>query len=670
MADEEHGDTPIDNEEVDLVKQSQPISVPRHLKLRSNKVTLQYSLWALRFNAFCNGINQKILNPNFAVMAKVGLDPESFPSTSPFDYNSAMYFIPMCTLLGVAISSVFVGLISDRVGRKSVLVILGIMSAAGSALQFFCRGSFWPFCIANFCSGIFQVNLPVAMAYVGDVYTVRVEKDAELGLIMGLSIMAIAFGGIFSIFLENAGLFLPLWIGFGLMIVSTIVLVIWMIEPGDSMKQNNEMTKQMVEDEEDEVQRPGRINKCVLSNITIGAVLDNFGSTGIMPFALAPLMLNNFCLDFLARDETPLMSLSAYKWITTLLAIAVVPSAISSPKVFAKFGVAMTCVIGNTCTAVVTIALLLICTTLAPTRFSMAIFIIVLYLGFPTTIFSQLTTGPMLDLIAPKDQIGFVQGINNTTMNFGMAVAPWFFGLIADWLSVPITMWLCIGISLFAALVNVPLTFFRPFRPSKPVTPISKSLLPGEDKDVVDKALNGDFVDQEKLHMVNIKRGEEGKPFIIPKIKSYEDDKEFLTLLSNQARQNFEYRVKMLDGVLAAIGSESEEKNETKKFCRALNKGNKAPEEQLKAATNDIGKWIGDYLMDVGYNPHVLSFELKQMVMSSFPPITMEKEFTPENLETVLVQQRQVFNDYLEMSDKKDKFNIYRTLGTGAMKKI
>ena len=121
----------------------------------------------------------------------------------------------------------------------------------------------------------------------------------------------------------------------------------------------------------------------------------------------------------------------------------------------------------------------------------------------------------------------------------------------------------------------------------------------------MDKDLNGDFVEQERLHIINIKGGEEGKTFIIPNIKSYEDDKEFLTLLYKQARQNFEYRVKMYDGVLAAIGSESEEKNETKKFCRALNKGKKSPEEQLKAATNDIGKWIGDYLMYVGYNPHV-----------------------------------------------------------------
>ena len=44
--------------------------------------------------------------------------------------------------------------------------------------------------------------------------------------------------------------------------------------------------------------------------------------------------------------------------------------------------------------------------------------------GFPFTVFSQLTTGPMLDVIAPEDKIGFVQGLNNSTMNFGMALAP------------------------------------------------------------------------------------------------------------------------------------------------------------------------------------------------------------------------------------------------------
>ena len=57
MSDKEHGDTTIDNEEVDLVKKSQPISVPHHLKLMSDKKALKHSLWEIRFNTFCNGIN-------------------------------------------------------------------------------------------------------------------------------------------------------------------------------------------------------------------------------------------------------------------------------------------------------------------------------------------------------------------------------------------------------------------------------------------------------------------------------------------------------------------------------------------------------------------------------------------------------------------------------------
>ena len=32
--------------------------------------------------------------------------------------------------------------------------------------------------------------------------------------------------------------------------------------------------------------------------------------------------------------------------------------------------------------------------------------------GFPFTVLSQLTTGPMLDAIAPEDQIGFIQGVS------------------------------------------------------------------------------------------------------------------------------------------------------------------------------------------------------------------------------------------------------------------
>jgi len=49
----------------------------------------------------------------------------------------------------------------------------------------------------------------------------------------------------------------------------------------------------------------------------------------------------------------------------------------------------------------------------AATRGAFAAFVFVMYGGFPFTVFSQMTTGPMLDIIAPEDKLGYVQGLNN-----------------------------------------------------------------------------------------------------------------------------------------------------------------------------------------------------------------------------------------------------------------
>ena len=65
--------------------------------------------------------------------------PDSFDSTEPFGFNSVIYFLPMCTLIGVAISSVFIGQLSDRYGRKSLLLILGWISAVGSIVKYYTK---------------------------------------------------------------------------------------------------------------------------------------------------------------------------------------------------------------------------------------------------------------------------------------------------------------------------------------------------------------------------------------------------------------------------------------------------------------------------------------------------------------------------------------------------
>lgn len=68
-------------------------------------------------------------------MCTPGASSDSFPDTEPFGFNSATYFLPMCTLIGVALSSIFIGGLSDKLGRKILLLVLGWVSAAGSVIK-------------------------------------------------------------------------------------------------------------------------------------------------------------------------------------------------------------------------------------------------------------------------------------------------------------------------------------------------------------------------------------------------------------------------------------------------------------------------------------------------------------------------------------------------------
>lgn len=153
----------------------------------------KYSQWAVNFVITCSAVNTKMLNPNFAIMCQPGAHPDSFESTEPFGFNSATYFLPMCTLIGVAIASVFIGTLSDKFGRKILLLILGWISAVGSIVKYYTRETFWGFCVSNFVFGFFLGNLPVGMAYVGDVETNKKRKDELLGseYLFGLLVLTV-----------------------------------------------------------------------------------------------------------------------------------------------------------------------------------------------------------------------------------------------------------------------------------------------------------------------------------------------------------------------------------------------------------------------------------------------------------------------------------------------
>lgn len=65
---------------------------------------------------------------------------------------------------------------------------------------------------------------------------------------------------------------------------------------------------------------PETFDMPVLANILVGSILDNAGSTGLVPIRMSPLMFDVFLGDFLERGEEPIMSIDADKWLTVCVA--------------------------------------------------------------------------------------------------------------------------------------------------------------------------------------------------------------------------------------------------------------------------------------------------------------------------------------------------------------
>jgi MFS family permease len=340
-----------------LQKSTRPM-VPRRYKLVTEDDALTTSIRSVRLAVMTSAINTKMLNPNYPIMVTPDAHPDSFPDTEPFEFNSATYFLPMCSLLGVAIASIFLGTISDKVGRKKVILVLAWVSCAGSIAKYFAKETFWAFCITQIVFGFFLGNLPVGMAYIGDVFTSKKDKEKELGMLVSYYVMGNSGGGIIAILMNGSGLFAPLWVGSAIIGLSAVYTSWYMIEPGDVRL--IPVGKASSSDEEDEAPRPETIDQKSLWNIVAGALADNFGSTGLFPLCLSPLAIEQYMFNFTEAGEDPIMTYTGYQWLSVMVAGMVVPATMMTPWVFRKLGVAGTCVFGNAFTALLTFGLLMI----------------------------------------------------------------------------------------------------------------------------------------------------------------------------------------------------------------------------------------------------------------------------------------------------------------------
>ena len=134
----------------------------------------------------------------------------------------------------------------------------------------------------------------------------------------------------------------------------------FMIEPGDALLAPS--AKKLLKNAalEEEQTRPDEIDNKTFWNIIGGALADNVGSTALFPLCLSPLALEAYYADFVARDEEPILSVVGYQWLSVCVALMVIPGTVITPYVFSKIGPSGGCVVGNVCTGILTIVLLLI----------------------------------------------------------------------------------------------------------------------------------------------------------------------------------------------------------------------------------------------------------------------------------------------------------------------
>ena len=144
------------------------------------------------------------------------------------------------------------------------------------------------------------------MAYASDVHKDRAKKDEEIGILVGSNMLGMSGGGVVSILMEDESLFSPLFVAAGVDFIAFLMVYFWLHEPDASFHFEEES-------DEDEEDAPKEIDWKLFGNVIAGALLDNFGSSGLFPLTLAPLAFNTYLVDL---QPDPIMTPTAYKWLS------------------------------------------------------------------------------------------------------------------------------------------------------------------------------------------------------------------------------------------------------------------------------------------------------------------------------------------------------------------
>lgn len=357
-------------------------------------------------------------------MVTPGFHKDSFKSTGGLEFTTAWYVLLGSGQLGMAVASATFAPLSDKYGRKNIFIFNLFCATVGAIFKWLMRGTFWGFVGANFVANFFGGGInAIAMAYIGDVFaTEPAKKDETIGMVIFFFLLGGGLGGILAILMENEGLFDALFLGAGLEAVATFACLYNMVEPEKELHEavfsdfeNETPASDDIESENKPTgsqgagDGPKELDTKLLANVLIGAIADNIGSAGMM-MAITPVAVNLYTFDFLLAGKEPPLTMDGYKWLSCLFILAVIPGIAVGVAVNGTKGNGFGVVFGNLATAFFIAILTLVAFYPDADSGMFALFLVIFFFGYPFTVCSQLTTGPMLDAIAPPERRGEIQG--------------------------------------------------------------------------------------------------------------------------------------------------------------------------------------------------------------------------------------------------------------------
>lgn len=119
------------------------------------------------------------------------------------------------------ISAPVLGALSDRVGRKPVLVVSMLGTAMGYVL-FGVGGGLWILVLSRIIDGVTAGDMPVAMAYLADI-TAPEDRAKQFGLVGAVGGVGFMFGPALGGLLANFGLAVPVFAAAALTVLTALV---------------------------------------------------------------------------------------------------------------------------------------------------------------------------------------------------------------------------------------------------------------------------------------------------------------------------------------------------------------------------------------------------------------------------------------------------------------